>query len=100
MNFLKRNPVFWGLCICLIVIFLGFTILILLESGKLSKARAQVASADGQIQSLMYANPTPTNRNVKAAETNVEELRERLQGIYEALQQGAQLNVSNDVSVI
>ncbi len=49
----------------------------------------------------MYANPVPTSKNVKAAEANFEELKERLVEIREELQKGAYLETSNDgVTVI
>ena len=96
MNLLKRNPVFWGLCISLMLISVGLAVAAFFESGKLAKAKAQVISADGRLKDLMYASPAPTNKNVKAAEANMEELRERLQSIREELQRGAQLDVSDD----
>ena len=77
------------------------TVLTFFESKKLSEAKLQVASAGGQIKALMYANPAPTEKNIRAAETNLEELQERLQSIHQALQEGAYLNTSDDgVSVI
>ena len=101
MDQLKRHPVFFGFCIGSVLVFIGLIVLIFLESEKLSRAKAQVASVDGQLKALIYANPAPTNKNVKAAQTNLEELQERLKNTYEALQQGAYLNVSKDgVSVI
>ncbi len=101
MDQLKRHPVFFGVCIGSVLVFIGLIVLIFFESEKLSKARAQVASVDGQLKALIYANPAPTNKNIKAAQTNLEELQERLKNTYEALQQGSYLDVSKDgVSVI
>ena len=101
MDLLKRSPVLFGLCIGSILVFLGLTVLTFFESKKLSEAKLQVASAGGQIKALMYANPAPTEKNIRAAETNLEELQERLQSIHQALQEGAYLNTSDDgVSVI
>jgi len=63
--------------------------------------RAQIASADGQTKTLIYSTPSPTNRNVKAAKANLEELEERLGQTYKALRKGAQLNTNEDgVSVV
>lgn len=96
MDQLKRNPIFFGFCIGSVIIFIVLTILVSIESSKLSTAKAQVASVDGQIKALMYANPAPTNRNIKAAQKNLEALQERLENTYEKLQQGAYLSTSND----
>ena len=71
-------------------------VLTVVESQKLSKAKAQVASVDGQIKAIMYATPAPTNKNVKAAQTNLEDLRERLETIYKRLRQGTYLETSDD----
>ena len=101
MDLLKRSPVLFGLCIVSVLVFLSLIVLTFVESKKLSAARLQVASADGQIKALMYANPAPTEKNIRAAKTNLEELDGRLQSIYQELQSGAYLDTSDDgVSVI
>ena len=74
MDLLKRNPVFFGFCTVSVLVFLGLIVLIFVESKKLGKAEAQIASADGQIKAVIYADPAPSNRNVKIARTNLEEL--------------------------
>ena len=71
MDLLKRSPVLFGLCIGSILVFLGLTVLTFFESKKLSEAKLQVASAGGQIKALMYANPAPTEKNIRAAKTNL-----------------------------
>ena len=101
MNLLKRNPVFFGFCTSSVLFFTGLVVLTFFESRKLSTAKAQVASADEQVKALGYANPAPTNKNVKAAQANLEALQGRLESIYQELRQGSQLNASEDgVSVI
>lgn len=101
MDLLKRNPYFFGFCIGSALISIALAVLIFVESEKLSKAKVQIASTDGQMKALMYANPAPTNKNVKAAKENLEELQERLKNTYQQLQQGAYLNTNEDgVSVI
>ena len=48
------------------------------------------------MRAVMYANPAPTNKNVRSAQANLEELQGRLQSTYQQLQQGAYLNTSED----
>lgn len=101
MNLLKRSPALFGFCIASVLVFLGLIVLTFFESKKLSETKLQVESADGQVKDLMYANPAPTEKNIRAAEKNLEELQGRLQSIHQELQEGAYLNASNDgVSVI
>ena len=101
MDLLKRNPVLFGFCIGSVLVFIGLIALVFVESKKLSKVKVQVASVDGQTKALIHANPAPTNKNVKAAQTNLEELQERLENTYQKLQQGSYLNTNEDgVSVI
>lgn len=101
MNLLKRSPALFGFCIASVLVFLGLIALTFFESKKLSETKLQVESADGQVKDLMYANPAPTEKNIRAAEKNLEELQGRLQSIHQELQEGAYLNASNDgVSVI
>jgi hypothetical protein len=101
MEHIKRNPVFFSFCLGSILVFIVLIALVFFESVKLSNAKAQVMNVDGQVKALMYANPAPTNKNVKAAQKNLEELEERLKNIYEELRQGSYLNINEDgVSVI
>jgi len=101
MDFIKRNTGFFASCIVLLLASIILIVLIFIDVGKLNKAKKQVASAGDQIKSLMYATPAPTNKNVKAAQTNREELQERLTQVYQELQKGAYLKTRDDgVSVI
>lgn len=101
MDLLKRSPVLFGFCIASVLVFTVLIVLTFFESKKLSEAKRQVASADGQVKELMYANPAPTEKNIRAAKTNLEELQGRLESIYQELQEGAYLDTSDDgVSVI
>ena len=96
MKFFKRNFTFFMVCIGLVLLTVVLIILIFLESQKLSRAKMQIASADGQVKAIMFANPSPTNKNVKAARTNFEDLQMRLKSTYEDLQKGAYLETSED----
>jgi hypothetical protein len=101
MDLLKRNPVLFGFCTGSVLVFFGLLALTFIESRKLSKTKVQVASVGGQIEALIYANPAPNKKNVKAAQTNLEDLQGRLKSTYQELQQGSYLNTNEDgVSVI
>jgi hypothetical protein len=96
MGLFKKNPVFCTVCAVAVLVFLGGTALVVMESGKLSKSKQLVDNADSQINSLLNANPAPTDDNVKAAQKNAEELIAQLRSIRENLQRGSRLTVSSD----
>ena len=100
MDLLKRNPVFFGFCAVSVLVFLGLIVLIFVEVQKLGKAEAKIASADGQIKAIIYANPAPSNQNVKVARTNLEELQEKLKDVFQELQQDADLTASEDGVIV
>ena len=96
MNFFKQNSVFVSLCTTALLVFLVASVLLVIESGKLSKAREKVASADSQLKALMYSEPAPTERNLELAKKNLDDLNARLLSIYENLQSSSLLETSTD----
>lgn len=96
MELFKRNLFFFLFCIGAIFAAIVLAALIFLESQKLAKAKAQIASADEQVKAVMFADPSPTNKNVKEARSNFEDLQERLEGVYQELQKGAYLETNDD----
>jgi len=67
MGLFKKNPAFCVFCVAAVLVFAAGATLVVMESGKLSKSKQQVASADSQINGLLQANPAPTPANVQAA---------------------------------
>lgn len=96
MGLFKKNPVFCIFCVVAVLVFAGGSALVIMESGKLSKSKKQVAAADSQIKGLLYADPAPTAENLQAAQQNAEELSAKLRSIREDLQRGSRLTISND----
>ena len=96
MGLFKKNPVFCILCVVAVLVFAGGCVLVVAESGKLSKSKKQVASTDSQINGLLTADPAPTSGNVQAAQQNSDELNAKLISIREDLQRGSRLTISND----
>ena len=96
MGLFKKNPAFCLFCVVAVLVFAAGATLVVMESGKLSKSKQQVASADSQIDGLLQANPAPTSENVQAAQQNAEELSAQLLSIRENLQRGSRLTISND----
>ena len=96
MNFFNQNRTFCSLCIAALIVFLGANILLVIESGKLSKSREKVTSADSQLKALMYSEVAPTVRNLEAAKKNLDELNARLLSIYKNLQSSTLLETSSD----
>lgn len=96
MGLFKKNPLFCIFCVVAVLVFAGGSALVVIESGKLSKSKKQVASADSRIKGLLYADPAPTSENVQAAQQNAEELNAQLLSIREELQRGSRLTISND----
>ena len=96
MGLFKKNPVFCILCAVGVLAFAGGTAMVVMESGKLTKSKQQVAGADSQIKGLLYASPAPTPENVQAAQQNAEELNAKLKSLREELQRGSRLTVSSD----
>lgn len=96
MDFIKRNIAFFVGCTALLLIAIFLLALIFVESGKLNRAKRQIASADEQIKVLMYADPAPNKRNLKAAQANLEELQERQAQVYQELRRGSDLETRQD----
>ena len=96
MGLFKKNPGFCICCVVAVLVFAGGSALVVMESGKLSKSKKQVASADSQIKGFLYAAPAPTPENVQAAKQNADELSAKLLSIREDLQRGSRLTISND----
>ena len=96
MGLFKKNPAFCLFCVVAVLVFVGGSALVVMESDKLSKSKAQVVSADSQIKGLLTASPAPTHENVQAAQQNAEELSAKLLSLRETLQRGSRLKISND----
>lgn len=96
MGLFKKNLVFCILCVVGVLVFAGGSALAVMESGKLSKSKKQVASVDSQINGLLTANPAPTTENVQAAQQNAQALSAKLLSIREDLQRGSRLTLSSD----
>ena len=96
MGLFKKNPAFCVFCVVAVLVFAVGAALVVMESGKLSKSKQRVASADSQINALLAANPAPTPANVQAAQQNAEALSAKLLSIRENLQRGSRLAISND----
>lgn len=96
MGLLKKNPVFCILCALLLLVFVGGSALVFVESGKQAKSKQRVAQTESQLKRLLYADPAPTVENVAVAEQNAEQLSAQLLRIREDLQQGSSLSVSSD----
>ena len=96
MGLFKKNPVFCIACGFLLLVFAGGSALLFVESGKLSKAKRQVANAESQLKRLLNVDPAATDENVAVSEQNAEQLRAQLQRIREDLQHGSSLTVSSD----
>jgi hypothetical protein len=101
MSFLKKNPLFCAvvalsLAACLAGLYFTFN-----ASGKVQNARASLQTAEAQLDSLLRADPAPTEANLEAAQSNLNSLRTKLTEIRDDLQQGASLDTSRDgVSVL
>ena len=96
MGLFKKNPAFCVFCVAAVLVFAAGATLVVMESGKLSKSKQQVASADSQINGLLQANPAPTPANVQAAQQNAAALSAKLLSIRENLERGSRLTISND----
>lgn len=96
MGLFKKNPVFCIVCISALLVFAGVGTLVVIEFGKLSKAKQQSVHVDRQLQALMYAIPAPSADNLQAAQQNAANLKARLQNICETLKRGSLLTISND----
>ena len=96
MGLFKKNPAFCVFCLLAVLVFAAGAALVVIESGKLSKSKQQVASADSQISGLLQAIPAPTSANVQAAQQNAAALSAQLLSIRENLQRGSRLTISND----
>ena len=96
MGLFKKNPAFCAFCLLAVLVFTAGAALVVIESGKLSKSKQQVASADSQISGLLQAIPAPTSANVQAAQQNAAALSAQLLSIRENLQRGSRLTISND----
>jgi hypothetical protein len=96
MGSFKKNPAFCVFCLLAVLVFAAGAALVVIESGKLSNSKQQVASADSQISGLLQAIPAPTSANVQAAQQNAAALSAQLLSIRENLQRGSRLTISND----
>jgi hypothetical protein len=96
MGLFKKNTAFCTLFVIFLLVFAGGTFLAVAQSGKLSKSKQQVTSAQSQLKGMLYLDPAPSTDNVAAAEQNVEQLRAELQKIRDNLQHGSRLTTSAD----
>ena len=96
MELFKRNLSFFLFCIGAVLTAIALIVLTFFEAQKLAQAKARVDSADGQMKAMMFANPSPTNKNVKAARSNLESLQARLESTYQELQKGAYFETNDD----
>lgn len=96
MGLLKKNPLFYIICVTALLVFVGLSALAVIEFGQLSKLKQQSAKVDRQLQMLLYADPTPSADNLQAAQQNATHLQAQLHRVCEKLKRGSLLTISND----
>lgn len=96
MGFIKKNLTFTVIVAVCVLAFAAGAYLAFAESGKIGKAKQKIATAETQLNGILFADPAPTVENVEASEGNVSQLSGELAKIREELQRGARLTASTD----
>lgn len=101
MSFLKKNLLLCIFAAFCVAVFVGGVYMALAEYGAVKDARRSLNTAETQLNSLLQADPAPTEDNLAVAENNLDELQNAIEEIREELQSGSDLETSDDgVSVI
>ena len=101
MSFFKKNLLFCIVALLCIAAFAVGAFLAYSQYGKSQQAQRSLRATESQLSSLLNQDPAPTRENLAAAESNLNELQQALDGIRQNLQRGAVLTTSEDgVSVM
>jgi hypothetical protein len=101
MSFLKKNPLFCIVVALCVAACLAGVYMTLNASTKVDQAQRSLKGAKDQLSTLLNADPAPTENNLEAAQSNLNELQAELAEIREELQRGSALSPSRDgVSVL
>ncbi|MEM8867941.1 MAG: hypothetical protein AAGC73_06705 [Verrucomicrobiota bacterium] len=96
MDLIKKNLVFSIVVAVAVVVFVAGAVLSVLEMGAAGDAKKKVSSAESQHKSVLNSSIAPTEANVAASQANVESLTSELAMIREHLEEGADLESSDD----
>ncbi|NBB79419.1 MAG: hypothetical protein GVY36_08240 [Verrucomicrobia bacterium] len=96
MGFIKKNLVFSVVLLVCLLAFAAGAYLTYAEIARISQQEQTLRSAKTQLNSVLNADPSPTEANVEATRKNVRELTAELESIRTSLEQGARLNMSTD----
>jgi hypothetical protein len=96
MGLLKKNLTFTVVVGVCVLVFVAGAYLAFAESGKISKAKQQITTAETQLNNLRFADPAPSEANVIASEENVKQLVSELASIRQDLERGSRITTSTD----
>jgi hypothetical protein len=96
MGLLKKHLTFSIVVVVCLFVFVAGAYLAYSESGKIGKAKQQIRTAEKQLDNLRFADPAPSEENVRASKQNVEELVAELTSIRKDLERGSRLTTSTD----
>ena len=96
MDLIKKNLTFTVVLAVCLLIFVAGAYFAFSESGTILKAQQQISSAEARLNSMLFADPAPTEANVAASQQNVAQLEAVLESIRADLQRGARLSTSTD----
>lgn len=78
MGFIKQHTLFSVIIAILVAVFIGELVLAFLGMSATSKASSQFKSQQSAYQSLLRADPSPTEDNLQSVRSNTEELQTQL----------------------
>jgi len=96
MGLIKKNLTFTIVVVVCLLAFGAGAYLAFAESGKIDQAKQKITSAQTQLNNMRYADPAPSEPNVKASKENVRQLVAKLSAIREDLERGARMTTSTD----
>jgi type II secretory pathway pseudopilin PulG len=96
MGFIKKNLIFTVIVVVCILAFVAGAFLAFSESRKISNAKQTIASAQTQLKNMRYADPAPSEENLRASEENLAELVEKLHTLRADLERGGRMSASTD----
>lgn len=96
MDFIKKNLAFTIVVALCVLVFLAGAYMAFTQSSQISKAKQAITGAEAQLNNARFADPAPTEENVKASEENLAKLESELEKVREVLERGARINTSSD----